>query len=163
MNKRFLNPTKSFKYFKTQTVVNKILIINNIDRLCDDVLNIIKDYLFYHSEVMMQIILKKELLTSIEFIDKGYHKQILKANFFMYGGKTNIRSYIINIWDDKRIFEKETNLDIEICSNCGDYIDSLIFTNALCKCNHNMMAEIIESYENDNDSIDDVCSFVVTN
>ena len=105
MNKRFLNLTKFFKYEKRKTVVEKILIINNIEKLCDDTLNIIKDYLFYYSEDMMQIILKKELLTNIEFIDKGYHKQILRSNFFIYGGKTNIRSYMINIWDDRKIFE----------------------------------------------------------
>ena len=163
MNKRFLNLTKFFKYEKSKKVVEKILIINSITKLCDDVLNIIKDYLFYYSEDMMQIILKKELLNNIEFIDKGYHKQILRSNFIIFGNKINIRSYMINIWDDRRIFDKETNLDIEICSKCGDYIDSLSFTNALCKCNHNMMEEIIESYENDNDLINDECSFVVTN
>ena len=163
MNKRFLNLTKFFKYEKRKAVVEKILIINSITKLCDDVLNIIKDYLFYYSEDMMQIILKKELLNNIEFIDKGYHKQILRSNFIIFGNKINIRSYMINIWDDRRIFDKETNLDIEICSKCGDYIDCLSFTNALCRCNHNMMEEIIESYENDNDLINDECSFVVTN
>ena len=61
---------------KSDIVVQKLLLINHIDQICDDLLPIIKDYLFFYQVTLKQRIYLKQSLRYVRGMFKEFYKMV---------------------------------------------------------------------------------------
>lgn len=151
---------------KSEVVVQKLLLINHIHQICDDLLPIIKDYLFFYQITLKQRIYLKQSLRYVRGMFKEFYKTVYsndlenqESKFIPIYGYRVILGYFHDIEENY----PEYYIHTQICTTCGNYYSgNNAHNNAWCYCTHLPMDELIEHeiYDdrlnhNDNISIDD--------
>ena len=97
-----------------QLHINQLLI-----NLPKEIIDIIKDYIFYNI-IHKTITHKKAILNLIDNSSNKNNRRLSETD-----GK-----YLINILDNKR----NINFNCRFCNKCGDYLYSFEMTYYVCKC-----------------------------
>lgn len=159
---------------KSPETIQKLLLINHIDKICDDLLPIIKDYLFYQEITVLQ---RKNIQKSCNLITDMYKKYTTKI---VSEQTENTHGWIVtpvclynwskfctynNIWVNDifvgRVKKVAYNLQATSCATCGNYIYEYsplfpihnIPEYARCFCNHIPPIENLIAYDEPDDRV----------
>jgi hypothetical protein len=133
---------------KSDIVVQKLLLINHIDQICDDLLPIIKDYLFFYEITIRQRIYLKQSLRYVRGMFKEFYKitysddlENNQSQFIPIYGYRVILGYFHDIEENY----PEYYIHTCICTTCGNYYGgNTAHDNAWCCCTHLSIDGLIE-------------------
>ena len=133
---------------KTDIVVQKLLLINHIYQICDDLLPIIKDYLFFYEDTIKQRIYLKQSMKYIRSMFKEFYKitysddlENNQSQFVPIYGYRVILGYFHDIEENY----PEYYIHTCICTTCGNYYEgNTAHDNAWCYCTHLSIDGLIE-------------------